>query len=154
MEQIVYFVVVIGIAFLFGRRNEKAHLKSLDERETKTLKMAVIPGIEGLEKLPIKQTELAMGNVALGDNYFTNFLSTMKGLIGGRISSYEVLIDRARREAILRMKESVPNADMIVNLKIDTSVLDDKNKGKSSITSVQVLASGTAIYLDKVEHII
>ena len=35
---------------------------------------------------------------------FKRFLANLRRLIGGRVKSYESILDRARREALLRMK--------------------------------------------------
>ena len=65
-----------------------------------------------------------------------------------RIIQYpKTLIDRARREAVLRMKESCPEADLVINLRLETSSIT-KGRGKQ-IGSVEVLAYGTAIYFCK-----
>ena len=72
----------------------------------------------------------------------------MRAIIGGRVSSYETLIDRARREAILRMKEqaAAKGANYVFNVKMETSSI---SKGqRDSIGSVEVLAYGTAITIN------
>jgi hypothetical protein len=57
---------------------------------------------------------------------------------------YETLLDRARREAVLRLKESCPGAVQIINLRIETSSI---SKGsKNQIGCVEVLAYATAIF--------
>ena len=71
----------------------------------------------------------------------------LRNIFGGEVRSLETLLDRARREAVLRLKESCPDADIIVNLRLDTSSIsgakpDPNNK---SVVSVEVIASGTAI---------
>ena len=68
-------------------------------------------------------------------------------VFGGNVQSYETLVDRARREAVLRMKESCPHADQVINLRLETSSIT-KGKGKQ-VGAVEVLASGTAIYFLK-----
>ncbi len=65
------------------------------------------------------------------------------------MASYESLIDRARREAVLRMKQEAKrlNADYVFNIKMETSSI---SKGsENSIGSVEVLAYGTAIIIEK-----
>jgi uncharacterized protein YbjQ (UPF0145 family) len=77
-------------------------------------------------------------------DYFKRFLASLRNIFGGRISSYETLVDRARREAILRMKASCPGATQIINVRLETSSLS-KNTRKGSIGSIEVFAYGTAI---------
>ena len=47
---------------------------------------------------------------------------------------------------MLRLKESCPEADQIINLRLDTSSI---SKGaNNSIGSVEILAYGTALYFE------
>jgi uncharacterized protein YbjQ (UPF0145 family) len=61
------------------------------------------------------------------------------------VVSYETLIDRGRREAILRMKEQTPDADIIINTRIETSVIGATANQKNAVGSIEVFAYGTAI---------
>ena len=69
----------------------------------------------------------------------------LRSILGGRITAYETLLDRARREAVLRMKEeaSALNANIIYNIKLETASISKNAAG--SIGSVEVFAYGTAI---------
>ncbi|NNK94067.1 MAG: heavy metal-binding domain-containing protein, partial [Desulfobacterales bacterium] len=77
-------------------------------------------------------------------DYFKKIMATLSNIFGGQLTSYESLLDRARREAVLRLKESCPQADQIINLRIETSSI---TKGDNKqIGCVEVLAYGTAVY--------
>ena len=78
-------------------------------------------------------------------DYFKRFLAMLRTLFGGRVRSYENLLDRARREAILRMKEEARslNAERIFNIKLETASISKNAAG--NIGSVEVFAYGTAI---------
>jgi len=67
-------------------------------------------------------------------------------LIGGRVKPYESLLERGRREALLRMKEQALalNANLIVNVKIETAAIS-KGATAQQIGCVEVLAYGTAL---------
>ena len=65
-------------------------------------------------------------------------------MFGGNISSYESIVDRARREAIIRMKEDAGNASEIINIRIATSSVSQN--AKKDVGAIEVLAYGTAIY--------
>jgi uncharacterized protein YbjQ (UPF0145 family) len=98
----------------------------------------------------IERAELVDGSVVISVDYFKHFVASLKNFFGGALNSYESLLDRARREAILRMKEKAPNSDMIINLKLETSSIGKEggSSGKGVLT-VEVLAYGTAISLKK-----
>jgi uncharacterized protein YbjQ (UPF0145 family) len=87
--------------------------------------------------------KLITGNVVISIDYFKKILAGLINFFGGNISAYETLIDRARREAVLRMKESAKGASEIINIRIETtSIL----KNTQSVGAIEVIAYGTAIY--------
>jgi uncharacterized protein YbjQ (UPF0145 family) len=63
-------------------------------------------------------------------------------LFGGRVTSFESLLDRARREALLRMKSQAQTMDAryVFNVKYETATI-----GGSRTGSIEVLAYGTAL---------
>ena len=71
----------------------------------------------------------------------------MINLVGGRVTVYESLMDRARREAILRMKEEAGSCDMIINTRLETMTIS--NTSNKSTGTVELLAYGTAIKLQR-----
>ena len=97
-----------------------------------------------LQTEEITEYRLVTGSVVVAIDYFKKFVASLINLFGGNISSYESLVDRARREAILRMKADAGDAAEIINLRIETSSIS-KN-AQQSIGAVEVIAYGTAIY--------
>ncbi len=72
--------------------------------------------------------------------------ASFKNLVGGELKGYSELLQEARDEAILRLKEQVPDYDIIVNLRIDTSnIVNVQASRKNSLGAIEVLASGTAV---------
>ena len=71
----------------------------------------------------------------------------LRNFFGGRVSAYETLVDRARREATLRMKQQADawGADTICNVRIETSSISKGAKGR--VGAVEVYAYGTALRL-------
>ncbi|MEN8255130.1 MAG: heavy metal-binding domain-containing protein [Verrucomicrobiota bacterium] len=135
--------LLILLAMLTGTLLEKAHFKRIHRRERE---------FEGLPTLSTKQTPtdrevsssaLVMGDVVVSIDYFKRFLANLRNIFGGEVRSYGSLVDRGRREAVLRMKEQCPDADLIVNVRIETSSVSQG--GKKQLGSVEVLAYGTAI---------
>lgn len=112
--------------------------------------MAVLPIVTS-KALPARfqhsQTQLVSGNVVVSIDYFKKFLAALKSLIGGRLGSYESLLDRARREAILRMKEDGLKAGgkIILNVRIETASIYKFAENRYAVGSVEVFAYGTAI---------
>ena len=53
---------------------------------------------------PILRTRLVQGSAVISIDYFKRMLAALRNIVGGEVKSYETLVDRARREATLRMK--------------------------------------------------
>lgn len=141
--ELMLVLTLLVVAYFIGGHREKRHYKSIIERE---LELNVLPAVstKTLPKGHFEQ-QLVMGNVTISVDYFKRFLATLHAFFGGRVTSYETLIDRARREALLRMKEAAQaqNADLVLNVKYETSSIY-KGSGRS-VGSVEVLAYGTAL---------
>jgi uncharacterized protein YbjQ (UPF0145 family) len=106
-----------------------------------------------LEDLPehwdVHGCELVMGSVVISQDYFKRVVASLKGLVGGNIRTFEPLLERARREALIRMK-GVAHArgyDTIVNVRIETSTMARARGNAKGTAGVEVLAFGTALRL-------
>lgn len=147
MFEIIVFLVLMVLGYVFGQLAEKRHFRSIIRREKATLRMPAMT----LKTVPASlnrcTTFLVSGNVVVSIDFFKKFLSGLRALIGGPLRSYETLLDRARREAILRMKESAiaQGGKIIVNVRIETASISKNSRNRYSIGSVEVLAYGTAI---------
>ena len=142
---IVCSLLVLG--YVAGRRAERRHYASIRDREARLLKLMAIP----LKNPPHMQTgtdsRLVCGSVVISLDYFKRFLAGVRMLFGGRVRVYETLVDRARREAVLRMKEEAEKmgASAIVCVRLETSRLASSRGNGKGIGGVEVLAFGTAI---------
>jgi len=144
MLDLIVFLVLLTLGYGFGRRAESQHYKSIIAREKQ---LQSIPAV-GMKVPPLARpytVTLVCGNVVISVDYFKRFLAGLRSLLGGRITSYESLLDRARREAILRMKEQAAGmgAKLIFNVQLTTASLTRGKRG--GIGSVEVLAYGTAL---------
>lgn len=138
------------LGYSAGRYFENRHYRSILRREELLRHLPAISSKLPPESEPPYDTRLVSGNVVISVDYFKRFLASLRNLIGGRVTSYESLLDRARREAILRMKEKADqlSARYVFNVKIETSSVF-KSHG-NGIGSVEILAYGTAIIPSKI----
>ena len=123
MREISIFLVLMILGYVFGQLAERRHYRSIIRREKETLKLPVITLKTVPKNLVNCQTLLVSGNVVISIDYFKKFLSALRSIFGGRLRSYETLLDRARREAILRMKETAisQGGKIIVNVRVETA---------------------------------
>ncbi len=145
MYDLIIFFVLMSLGYGFGRIAEKRHYKSIIERETDLNRIPAIVLRFPPPSTKPQQTVLVMGSVVISIDYFKRVAAKLRGLVGGRMKSYETLLDRARREAVLRMKEQADGmgAKMVFNIKMETASISKGRKG--NIGSIEVLAYGTAI---------
>jgi uncharacterized protein YbjQ (UPF0145 family) len=143
--QILIILTLLLLGYFVGSHLEKKHYQSIIEREGLYRDLPAIaskiipPHAEDFNQV------LVMGNVTVSVDYFKRFLATLHNFFGGRVTSYESLLDRARREAVLRMKEEASElkATLVLNVKFETASI--YKGGGRAVGSVEVLAYGTAM---------
>ena len=139
------FVSLLAVGYFAGSFFERKHYDSIQKREEALIQMPIVTARTGYEDEAVKTAEMVQGSAVISVDYFKRILAALRNIFGGTIRSYESLIDRARREAILRMKESAPEGTMvIVNVRVETSTIG-KNSHKKSVSCVEALAYGTAL---------
>ena len=150
MEVIFSLLVNIGIPFGLlllgyqaGKRAENKHYKSIRAREQQFLQQPAITAKQWDTDNAIASSVLVAGSVVVSIDYFKRFMSKFRLIFGGEIKSYSSLIDRGRREALLRMKEQCPTANIYVNCRLETSTISN-GKGKAMGT-IEVMAYATAM---------
>jgi len=144
LVQVGLFVALLLIGYGCGRYNEQRHFRSIKQREQTHAGILCF----SFKTAPADFTgraELVTGSVVISIDYFKKVAAALRGLLGGRISAYESLLERARREALLRMKEEAKamGAQRIINVKLETAAIS-KNAHKN-VGAVEVIAYGTAL---------
>ena len=147
MYEIIVTIVLVSLGYFFGRRAESKHYKSIIAREKQ---MNALPAMAS-RKPPSEgnyDQVLVSGSVVIGTDYFKSFVAGLRNLFGGRMTTYESLLDRARREAVLRMKNEAKNlgAESVFNVKYETSNLAGQARKKMPV--IEVHAYGTALRKD------
>lgn len=144
MADLIVLAALLALGYFFGRFYEKLHYKSIIKREAEYRHIAAIASrIPPVLQTPIISM-LVTGSVVISVDYFKRFMASLRSLIGGKVVSYESLLDRARREAILRMKQRANElgANKVFNIKLETASISKNARG--NIGSIEVLAYGTA----------
>jgi len=136
-------------AWLSGSWIERRHLDRLlllegSSRELMALTIEDLPA--GWE---VEASDLVIGNVVISQDYFKRVAASLKGLFGGNIGVLEPMLERARREALLRMKAQAAERghDTIINVRIETSRLASSRRDGKGTAGVEIVAFGTAITL-------
>ena len=149
MESLIILIILIAIGYFFGTWFEKKHYKSINEREKGFINLpAITAKTIDVKNSDVKNLQLVSGSVVISTDYFKRILASLRNIFGGRVKSYESLVDRARREALLRMKEQAPDdTTIIINVRLETSTIGSNANKKNGIGSVEAMAYGTALTL-------
>jgi uncharacterized protein YbjQ (UPF0145 family) len=150
MTNLVIIIVLIGVGYFIGTMNEKKHFRSIERREKRSARLPLVTMDKSIrEDEVVTSARLVTGSAVISIDYFKRILAGLRNIFGGEVAAYESLIDRARREAILRMKYQVPSAHVIVNVRIETSAIGNSANRKNGLGSIEALAYGTAIWFEE-----
>jgi uncharacterized protein YbjQ (UPF0145 family) len=141
-------VALIILGRVVGSRIERRHFENIAKREVRFRDQPAFTTKDLILDRPVRTSELASGSVVVSIDHFKRFISGFRMLVGGEVRSYASLIDRARREAVLRMKESCPDADAYINTRLETSTISSTT-GNEGMGTIEVLAYGTAVHYDR-----
>ncbi len=141
---VVQASIVVGLlvlGYLFGSLAERRHYKRIREREAKSTGLPVIASRYPPQDQRYHQ-HLVAGSTVVASDYFKSFLAGLVNIFGGRVTPYESMLDRARREAVLRMKDKASElgAAYVFNIKFDTTRI-----ATGRLAAMEVLAYGTAM---------
>jgi len=154
LEWVIVFVLPLAVFIggaLWGRRTEKLHFQDLSRREQAFENFPIYNWRRAPEGYDVIQTALVTGAVVISEDVWKRLLARLKNIVGGNIKSYETLMDRARREACLRMLENAKlnEADAVINLRYSTADMTTQADNRASPMGVEVFVFGTAVKLRK-----
>lgn len=146
LDFLVNNIVFIGLFFvgwIFGRLNERDHIKRLGIAE-KELGHIVVSSERFYQPKIAEETQgvLVMGSVVIAQDYFKMIIARLLHLFGKNLVTYESLLERARREAILRMKLEAQflGYNQVYGLRLEVTSINITG------SMVEAIAYGTAVY--------
>ncbi|MEN8161762.1 MAG: YbjQ family protein [Myxococcota bacterium] len=143
-------LALLALGYVAGSIAEQSHYKSIRVRELRHRRMPTTNLRQPPPHWQIQECAMVAGSTVVSVDYFKRFLAQLRNFFGGRVRAYESLLDRARREALLRMKNEATERgyDAVINVRIETSNISSplRNNGKGT-AGIEVLAFGTALKL-------
>ena len=146
MGEIIGFLMLLSLGYFVGSWVEKKHYKDIKQRERQTIHVPIV-SFGAKQQIPLaNEAALFLGSVVVSPDYFKMFASSLRNLVGGRVVVYESVLDRGRREAILRMKEQAISwgATQVYNVRLETATIGKQNGGRG-LTAIEIIAYGTGI---------
>lgn len=130
------------VGYFVGQILEKRHYASIRSREKELQSVVALTTRYVPQGVQTSSASLVTGAVVVSSDYFKTFVAGFRNLLGGRFRSYETLLDRARREALLRLKldAKAKGSVLVLGVRYQTTQISG-----SKTPSVEVLAYGTAL---------
>jgi uncharacterized protein YbjQ (UPF0145 family) len=145
MDVLGVFLILLLVGFFAGSHIEKKHLEDLHDREYRTRQLKIV-NIGAKTPIPeADRAKLFVGSVVVSSDFFKTFVASWINFFGGRISVFETLMERGRREALLRMKEDAIKwgASQVVNVRLETAEIGGHRR--NGIVAVEIIAYGTGV---------
>ena len=135
-------LLLVVVGYLAGRVVERRHYASLQRRERELQAVLAFSTRHVPEGVTASNGRLVSGSVVVSSDYFKTFVAGFRNLFGGRVRGYETLLERARREAMLRLKAEAARqgSQLVLGVRFHTTRV-----AGSTTPSVEVLAFGTAL---------
>ena len=143
MAELIIVLVLITLGFTSGRIIEKKHLARLALCEEELADIALCETQHLPPNWQVDDSFLVTGTCVIATDYFKVFAGALRNLFGGRIRSFETLMQRARREAVVRMLTEARShaANAVWNVRIETATIQGKRKPGGA----EVIVYGTAL---------
>jgi uncharacterized protein YbjQ (UPF0145 family) len=145
--QLGFFVALLLVGLIFGRAAEKRHFSEIVRQEAQLRDILIFNERRLPADREFSEATLVVGSVVIAEDYFKRIAAALRSFAGGRLTAYESLMDRGRREAVVRMKARARErgATMVFNVRFETSSLSESTGGKTPLFSAEFIAYGTAL---------
>jgi uncharacterized protein YbjQ (UPF0145 family) len=141
-------LTLLVVTYFVGGAVERRHYQSIHEREARWRSLPAVNFRTPPSAWVVVDSELITGSVVISVDYFKRFLAGLRMIFGGQVKSYETLLDRARREALLRLKRVAiqQGYHAIINVRLETTRMAN-GRGGQGVAGLEVLAYGTGLKL-------
>ncbi|TXD96359.1 YbjQ family protein [Psychrobacter frigidicola] len=135
-------IVLFVVGWFFGSRHERQHLAQL--LITEKAVNHIIVSTERFYQPTLaagSQGELVLGSVVIAQDYFKMVIAKGLSLFGKNLTTYETLLERARREALVRMRTQAQakGYNHVYGLRFEVSNINQLG------SMVEAIAYGTAV---------
>lgn len=137
-------IALVLLGYGAGRVIEHRHYAALRRREAELQPVLALSTRWLPEGVAATHSALASGSVVVSSDYFKSFVAGFRQLLGGRFRGYETLMERARREALLRLKADAKaqGATLVIGVRFHST----RVSRLGAVPSVEMMAYGTAVF--------
>lgn len=150
-------LLLILLGLVAGKIAEQNHLRDLARREA-GLREMLVTDVRGFDPaVDRSQTPtMVVAEAIISTDYLKSFLARLRNIFGGEVKSFLTLIQRARREALLRIMEQARDRgyNAICNARLETADigLSTGAQAQRGATMSAIIASGTAYRRGTSDH--
>jgi uncharacterized protein YbjQ (UPF0145 family) len=142
---LIWQIVMLPVGLIFGGMAERRHFRKLSQREA-----ANIVRVDNRKRITASDTvsdaALVLGQVVVATDYWKSFAMKLRNLVGGEAKSADRLMQRGRREALMRLcdEAAARGATEVWNVRLMFSNIG-MMRGRTGNMQVEVFAFGTAV---------
>jgi uncharacterized protein YbjQ (UPF0145 family) len=150
-------LLLILLGLVAGKIAEQNHLRSLARREAGLREMLVTdvrsydPAVDRSQP-----STLVVAEAIISTDYLKSFFARLRNIFGGEVRSFLTLVQRSRREALLRIMEQARDKgyNAVCNVRLETADigLSTGAGAQRGATMSAIIASGTAYRRGISEH--
>jgi uncharacterized protein YbjQ (UPF0145 family) len=136
-------LALLLVGYGVGRWQERRHYRDIRSREQALRHVLALSTRYVPEGVAATGAQLVSGSVVISSDYFKTFVAGFRAFFGGRFRGYETLLERARREALLRLKQQALDngSSLVIGVRFESTTI-----AGSATPSVEILAFGTALH--------
>jgi len=135
-------LVTVGLGgWLLATWLERRHFKSMSDREA-GLQNIQVNTSKRMSSCEPEGITLLIGSAVVAHDYFRTLIIFIRKIVGGNIQPYERLVQRGRREALIRLKEEADlcGIDRVINVRFTTTSVNGR-----FLHAVEMVAYGTGV---------
>ncbi|PCJ64219.1 MAG: hypothetical protein COA73_04365 [Candidatus Hydrogenedentota bacterium] len=138
--------LMLAGGYAVGKTVENRHFKSLETREAQLASITCCNLKTVANSDEVSNRFYVDAQAVIGSDYFKTFAMKIRGIFGGELHAMQTVMQRARREALVRMCQTAHDqgATHIYNIRLETSTIG-RGTGNRGLPTAEVHVYGTAI---------
>ncbi len=158
MEFLISFVIfffLISLGLIVGSTIERKHFRDLQARETACSDVFVTQIDNFPLASPANQPPMMLiADTVIATDYLKTFLAGLRNLFGGEMRGYGRMVERARRESLLRLVEAAKarGYNAICNVRLDMVDIGgaaSSSQKKNVMAAIQATATAYVAQVDE-----
>jgi uncharacterized protein YbjQ (UPF0145 family) len=147
MGELLATAFLLALGFGCGKAVEHLHAQDLAKRERRQRRLPALTTRRVPADWRVEEAMLLAGSVVISLDYWKRFAASIRQLFGGNVRSFETLFVRARREALLRLKEAAAarGCDAVIGVRLESAEIANQWANGRGTAGVELIAIGTGL---------